>query len=60
VIEGMFADLGRHAGFIIASYAATALILGGLGAFILLDYRAAKARLAALDAGRGPKAGDRA
>ncbi len=40
-------DLGRHGGFILASYGATLLILGGLVLRSLRAYSAAKARLAA-------------
>lgn len=42
-------ELGPHAGFILASYAAVALVLGGLIAAILLDHRAQKRALAALE-----------
>ncbi|MDP3255391.1 MAG: heme exporter protein CcmD [Bosea sp. (in: a-proteobacteria)] len=41
--------LGPHAGFILASYAAVAIVLGGLLASILLDYRAQKRALAKLE-----------
>jgi heme exporter protein D len=41
--------LGPHAGFILASYGAVVLILGGLIAAILLDHRAQKRALAALE-----------
>ena len=50
-------DLGPHAGFILASYAAVVLVLGGLIATVVLDYRAQKRALAALEqrgAGRRP------
>lgn len=42
-------ELGPHAGFILASYAAVALVLGGLIAAILFDHRAQKQALAALE-----------
>ena len=41
--------LGPHAGFILAAYLAAAVILGGLAAAILLDRRAQKRALAALE-----------
>ncbi len=41
--------LGPHAGFILASYGAVALILGGLIAAILFDHRAQKRALTALE-----------
>lgn len=41
--------LGPHAGFILAAYLAAAMILGGLAAAILLDRRAQKRALAALE-----------
>jgi heme exporter protein CcmD len=40
-------DLGRHGAFILASYGATLLILGGLVVMSLRAYTRAKARLAA-------------
>ncbi|MFA6965839.1 heme exporter protein CcmD [Bosea sp. (in: a-proteobacteria)] len=49
--------LGPHAGFILASYAAVAIVLGWLTLAILLDHRAQKRALAALEqrgAGRRP------
>lgn len=50
-------SLGPHAGFILASYAAVAIVLGWLTLAILLDHRAQKRALAALEqrgAGRRP------
>lgn len=41
--------LGPHAGFILASYGAVAVILGGLVLTILLDHRAQKRALEALE-----------
>ncbi len=41
---------GPHGAFIIASYAATVLIVGGLIAAAILDQRAQKRALAALEA----------
>jgi heme exporter protein D len=41
--------LGPHAGFILAAYLAAAVILGGLAAAILLDRRAQRRALAALE-----------
>jgi heme exporter protein D len=43
-------DLGPHAAFIIAAYAAAVIVLGGLIAWVLLDYRAQRRKLADLDA----------
>ncbi|RDJ20602.1 heme exporter protein CcmD [Bosea caraganae] len=42
-------SLGPHAGFILAAYGAVAVILGGLIAAILLDHRAQKRALDALE-----------
>jgi heme exporter protein D len=39
-------DLGPHAAFILSAYAATALILGGLILWVLLDHRAQTRKLA--------------
>lgn len=41
--------LGPHAGFILAAYLAAAVILLGLGTTILLDRRAQRQALAALE-----------
>ncbi len=41
--------LGPHAGFILAAYLAAAVILGGLAVAILLDRRAQRRALAALE-----------
>jgi heme exporter protein D len=41
--------LGPHAGFILASYGVVAIILGGLTLRILLDHRAQKRALDALE-----------
>lgn len=45
----MMDALGPHAGFILAAYLAMAVILGGLAAAILLDRRAQRRALAALE-----------
>lgn len=45
----MMDTLGPHAGFILAAYLAMAVILGGLAAAILLDRRAQRRALAALE-----------
>ena len=42
--------LGPHAAFIIAAYAAALFILGGLIAWVILDYRMQRRVLADLDA----------
>lgn len=44
-------DLGPHAAFIWASYAATALVVGGLTAWIIVSDRQLRRDLAALEAG---------
>lgn len=43
-------DLGNHAGFILAAYGATAAIVIALALWIVLDGRAQRRRLAALEA----------
>lgn len=54
----MMGALGPHAGFILAAYLAAAVILGGLAAAILLDRRAQRRALAALeDRGAGRRGG---
>jgi heme exporter protein CcmD len=40
-------ELGRHGGYILASYAATAIIIGGLVAVTVMSYRRAQSRLRA-------------
>lgn len=42
-------ELGPHAGFILASYAAVAVVLGGLMLAVILDHRAQKRALADLE-----------
>jgi len=42
-------DLGPHAGFILASYIAVAVVLGGLMLAVILDHRAQKRALADLE-----------
>lgn len=42
-------DLGPHAAFIVTSYAAAVVILGGLIAWVLLDYRAQLRKLASFE-----------
>ena len=46
----MLPDLGNHAGFIIASYAISLVVIGGLIAWIRHDYRHQKSILAELEA----------
>lgn len=41
--------LGPHAGFILASYGAVAIVLGGLMLAVILDHRAQKRALAELE-----------
>ena len=43
-------DLGPHAGFIVAAYVATAVVIAGLVAWVMLDYRAQRRALAELEA----------
>jgi heme exporter protein D len=43
-------ELGPHADFIIAAYIAAFVVVGGLIAWVVLDYRAQKGALADLDA----------
>lgn len=51
-------ELGPHAGFILASYGAVAVILGGLILTILLDRRAQRQALDALEQrGAGRRSG---
>jgi heme exporter protein CcmD len=40
-------ELGRHGWYILASYAAAVVVMGGLIAISIATYRRAKARLAA-------------
>jgi heme exporter protein CcmD len=40
-------ELGRHGDYILASYAATAVVIGGLIAVTVISYRRAQARLRA-------------
>ena len=47
-------DLGPHAGFIIASYVAAAIIVGALVLWVFADYRAIERSIAELEA-RGAK-----
>ncbi len=42
-------DLGPHAGFILASYVAVAVVLGGLMLAVILDHRTQKRALADLE-----------
>lgn len=41
--------LGPHAGFIVASYGLTTLVIAGLIAWVLVDHSAQKRQLAALE-----------
>jgi heme exporter protein D len=43
-------NLGPHAAFIVAAYATAALVVAALIAWIMLDHRAQKRRLDALEA----------
>ncbi len=42
-------DAATHTGFIIAAYAVAIAVVGGLTAWVMLDYRAQLRRLADLD-----------
>jgi heme exporter protein D len=43
-------NLGPHAAFIVAAYGVAALVVGALVAWIVIDYRIQKRRLADLEA----------
>ncbi len=43
-------DLGPHAGFILAAYAAAVIVLGLVALWVLLDYRVQRQALVALEA----------
>jgi heme exporter protein D len=43
-------NLGAHAGFILAAYAAAIVVIGGLIWWVAVDYRAQTRTLAELDA----------
>jgi heme exporter protein D len=43
-------DLGPHAGFILAAYAAAAIVIGALIAWVLLDFRTQTRALVDLEA----------
>ena len=46
---GIVSELGPHSGFILASYATVAIVLGALVLTIVLDHRAQKRALAELE-----------
>ncbi|MGL5363609.1 MAG: heme exporter protein CcmD [Bosea sp. (in: a-proteobacteria)] len=46
----LFPNLGPHAAFILLSYGAALLIIGGLVLSVMADHRAQKRRLAELEA----------
>ena len=50
----LFSNLGPNAGFIVAAYAAAVIVIGGLSAWIVADYRRQLRQLAELEA-RGVK-----
>ena len=52
----MIPDLGQHAAFIWASYALTAVVLGGLVAWLVYDGRRQAERLAAYEARNAKRA----
>ena len=43
-------ELGPHAGFIVAAYAAAAVVIGALVVWVVLDHRAQSRALAELEA----------
>ncbi|MEX0590600.1 MAG: heme exporter protein CcmD [Xanthobacteraceae bacterium] len=43
-------DFGAHAGFILAAYGAAFIVLGALVLWVLLDHRAQRQAIAALEA----------
>ena len=53
-------SLGPHAAFIITAYAAAAFIIGALIAWVVLDHRAQRRKLANLDARGVTRRSDRA
>jgi heme exporter protein D len=46
----LLANLGPHAGFIVAAYAVALLVVAALIAWVMLDHRAQKQSLARLEA----------
>ncbi|WP_334176449.1 heme exporter protein CcmD [Pseudoxanthobacter sp.] len=57
-LADLFTLTARHAGFVVAAYALTALTVGGLVVHLVAGHRRLRARLAALEAraGRGKPA----
>ena len=53
-------NLGPHAAFIVTAYAAATVVIGGLIAWVLLDYRAQLRKLADLEARGITRRSDRA
>jgi len=53
-------NLGPHAAFIVTAYAAAAVVIGALIAWVLLDHRAQLRKLADLDARGVSRRSDRA
>jgi heme exporter protein D len=53
-------NLGPHAAFIVAAYAAATIVIGGLIAWVFFDYRAQTRTLAELDARGVTRRSDRA
>ena len=52
-------NLGPHAAFIVAAYAAAAIVIGALIGWVLLDHRAQLRKLADLDARGATRRSDR-
>ena len=53
-------NLGPHAAFVVTAYAVAVIVIGGLVAWVLLDYRAQLRKLANLDARGVTRRSDRA
>jgi heme exporter protein D len=53
-------NLGPHAAFIVTAYAAAAIVLGGLIAWIRIDYRLQRRKLADLETRGVTRRSDRA
>ncbi len=53
-------NLGPHAAFILTAYAAAVIVIGGLIAWVVLDYRAQLRKLADMEARGITRRSDRA
>ncbi len=52
-------SLGPHAGFIVAAYAVSAIVVAALVIWVIVDYRAQRRALAAFDPGASDRAAQR-